>query len=153
MDNSHIFQVSQQCRSLLLPQPLQLLRSQSLLTARRIWDADLQRNMCKQMCVRACTHTPHTFLHSREMAGNTEKREGGSKRLRTGSSFTAGRLQKSSRSPSAAQGNRPAGRWNLFSPGSPFTVRQITSGVQWYKGLRRLVWFTRHPQTRCSHWE
>lgn len=78
MDNSHIFRVSQQCRPLLLPRMLRLPLPGSSHTKKGIRHGPAGKHV--QTGTRA--HSLHPFLSSQEVAGNTEKREGGSEHQR-----------------------------------------------------------------------
>lgn len=94
MDNSHIFRVSQQHRSPLLPQP-----PRSLLATRRVLDTDQQGSACKQLvCVGACAHT-HVLPTPLSPLPRNGKRYGKmgkeSKHWRKGFSFTAGSFRRS----------------------------------------------------------
>lgn len=68
MDNSHIFWVSQGCRSLLLPQPPWLPLPRGHLTKRRVLDVGQQEAWANR-----CTHTPYTFSTPKKWQGIWKK--------------------------------------------------------------------------------
>lgn len=127
MDNSHIFHVSQQCRPLLLPRMLWLPLPWSSHTKKGIRHGPAGKQV--QTGMRA--HSLPPFLHSQEVAGNTEKREGGSEHWRKGSSF---RRALESTCSTCATG--PQTQCHL----TPLSHRSL--GMAWYEGIPGLVWHT-----------
>lgn len=104
MDNSHISHVSQQCQSLLLPRPPQLLPPQSSHTKKSVRRGLAGKHRQTGVHVHVCVHThPHPHPHTLPISlsplqrNGTEcgKKEGGSKHWRKSSSFTAGSHEKS----------------------------------------------------------
>lgn len=133
MDNSHIFRISQQCQPLLLPRMLRLPLPRSSHTKKGIRHGPAG----KHVQTGTCAHSLHPCLCSQEMAGNTEKRIGGSEHWRKGPSFIAGSLQKSPGDHLQHSCNRPTDPAPFH-----FLVTQIAFGMAWYEGIPGLVWHT-----------
>ena len=138
MDNSHIFWVSQQCRSLLLPQPLWLPLPRGLLTKRRVLDVDQRGSMCKQVHTHAHTHTPYTPFSTPKKWQGIWKKEKRQQAFEEWPLFHCWKLQKSNGVLLQLKVTAQWPQWNLSSPVSPFSTRQTTSGKEWYRAFKIL---------------
>lgn len=152
MDNLHIFQVSQQCRSLLSSRPLHLLpKVSSQHKDYQTW-ASREAHANGHVTVHVCTHT-HTHILPTPLAplpGNGRdcgKRERSSWHSRRDPLSLLEGLRGAGHRP-AAQSNRPAAPGDLSS--CLFLQHHTASGMEQYKGLQGILWYACHLNTGAA---